>query len=112
MDQPTLAPRFARELAAANPLGVLVTPEEVQSWAEMIWPHFRRRRYKRHTVALAAWWSRISMADLERARERLHNQREEAEDRRLTDLALQVERTQPPCPPRQRFKVVAGGRHG
>jgi hypothetical protein len=112
MHTPTLAPRFARELAAANPLGVSITPEEVQSWAEIIWPKFRRRGYRRVNLALSDWWSRITMHDIERARDRLRNQREEAENRRLESLAQRVERTPPTCPPRQRFRVVAGGRHG
>jgi len=70
MEKPTFGPRFYQELAFDNPLGMYITERDVEAWWHYIaWPKYKIRRYKNHTRAVMSWWSRITVADLVRARE-------------------------------------------
>lgn len=66
-----LSPALLRDLAEHNPFGQRVTPEEVEAWAERIWPAFRLRRYKNRELALRKWWARASLGELVLARAQL-----------------------------------------
>lgn len=71
MDEPNLSPELCRELAHFNPLGMIITPEEVRSWAFIIWPSFCDHKYPRPNVAIKKWWKNVSEKDIIQARERL-----------------------------------------
>lgn len=87
MEKPTLSPHLLAELAAHNPIGREIDPDVVASWFEIVWPLYRRRRYKRHDRAIAAWWSRVTLAEVRRAEERL----ERIVDERLGAIQREID---------------------
>lgn len=75
MTKPVLSPRFLRQLAAENPLGLPLTEQDVRDWWDYIWPVYRDRGYRDHKRAIKRWWQRVEGGELDRARERAHNLR-------------------------------------
>lgn len=110
MDKPVLAPDFLWDLAASNPHGLVIGPEVVQSWFEMVWPRFQTYDYRSPRGvkrAIASWWSRVRVEEIRQAQERLKTRSEEVEDRRLQSLSrsANIQTDRPPRPPRRRFET-------
>ncbi len=71
MKKPELPREFWQKLADVEPYGLTLTPEQVESWFELVWPSYSERRYTAHRRAVASWWSRAYEGDIHRAIERL-----------------------------------------
>lgn len=79
MSASLLSPSFKRELAEHNPIGMLLTEEDVQAWFDMVWLRFSTRRYRNRRRAIIAWWSRVKEHEILEARNRAERMRDEKE---------------------------------
>lgn len=64
---------FLASLAANNPLGVPVTPEEARAWLAQKLPIMRERRVSKYRLAAVNWWSRLRRDELDAARRYARN---------------------------------------
>lgn len=67
--KPVLSPAMLAELARDNPLGITITPDEVEAWWNYVaWPRFKTYEYRQHGRAIRKWWARVRMDEIEHAR--------------------------------------------
>jgi hypothetical protein len=104
--KPVFDRRFLCELAELNPWGRLdVEPEDVQSWAETVWPEVRSR-YTNRKKAIRSWWRRATEEELERARARRLRQADEAERLEMAKLQAAANAVRPVEPTRSFYSQV------
>lgn len=93
MERPVFKPEFYRELALENPLGLTIHWREAEAWFNYIaWPAYKTYGYTKHHRATRRWWARVTMRDLDRARDAMENVKfEEAQvDQDKLDLEPQL----------------------
>ena len=78
-EKPVLSPALLREMAEYNPIGMRLTPDDVEAWIDLIWLRFRERNYTRTKTALLRWWANVREEDILAARARVSRMKEEAE---------------------------------
>lgn len=97
MDKPVLSPRFLRELANENPIGMILSEEDVQAWFDLVWLRFKTYQYKRKGVrkAIIRWWSNVKESEILQARERLARMHDELDVAELERQAVEDVPAQP-----------------
>ena len=111
MAKPVLSPAFKRELAAANPIGMRLTPQDVDAWIDMVWLKMTAYHKKITKRVVVNWWSRLKEYELDEARARASRIHAETERARMNELAERIpcrENRQPCEAPAMR--VLQGGR--
>jgi len=86
MNKPVLSPRFKRELADNNPIGMLLTEDDVQAWFDLVWLKFSTYNYRQGRgckSAIVRWWSRVRESEIDQARTRAARIADEHEVRSL-----------------------------
>ena len=70
MEKPVFKPDFWQLLADAQPYGIELTAEDVESWFDLKWPSYSQRQYKSHKKSVTSWWGRVREDEILQAIER------------------------------------------
>ena len=92
LNKPVLSPKFKRELANNNPIGMLLSEDDVQSWWDLVWLTFSTYGYteRGRRTAIIRWWSRVTEPEIERARARTERIQDETETAAIEERRLRV----------------------
>jgi hypothetical protein len=111
LKKPVFKPAFYRELASENPLGITLHWREAEAWFNFIaWPAYKTYGYRAHKKATRRWWARLSIKELERARDAMENVQFEAAQ--ADQDALVPDDRQADTPYDDTLRVIFGGKRG